>query len=76
VGHSLSSQAYQIECLTSVKTSILQSDQWYQALDAMLLHIQQAEKNYRPSQTSFLAVVAIPSLVKPKILVVKLSRDG
>ena len=45
VGHSLSRvKPYQIECLTSVETSILQSDQWYQALDAMLLHIQQAEE--------------------------------
>jgi len=35
---------YQIECLTSVETSILPFDLWYQAVDAMLLHIQQAEE--------------------------------
>ena len=35
---------YQIECLTSVEMSILQTEQWYQALDAMLVHIQQAEE--------------------------------
>ena len=35
---------YQIECLTSVEMSILPSELWYQALDAMLLHIQQAEE--------------------------------
>jgi len=45
VGHSLSRvKPYQIECLTSVEMSILQADQWYQAIDAMLLHIQQAEE--------------------------------
>jgi len=26
---------YQIECLTSVEMSILQADQWYQAIDAV-----------------------------------------
>lgn len=35
---------YQIECLTSVETSILPSELWYQAVDAMLLHIQQSEE--------------------------------
>ena len=35
---------YQIECLTSVETSILPAELWYQAVDAMLLHIQQAEE--------------------------------
>jgi len=45
VGHSLSRvKPYQIECLTSVEMSILQTEQWYQALDAMLVHIQQAEE--------------------------------
>ena len=45
VGHPLSRlKPYQIECLTSVETSILSSGMWEQALDAMLLHIQQAEE--------------------------------
>ena len=45
VGHPLSRvKPYQIECLTSVEMSILPSGLWYQALDAMLLHIQQAEE--------------------------------
>jgi len=35
---------YQIECLTSVETSILPSELWHQALGAMLLHIQQTEE--------------------------------
>ncbi len=35
---------YQIECLTSVEMSILPSELWSQALDAMLSHIQQAEE--------------------------------
>ncbi len=44
---------YQIECLTSVEMSILPSELWKQALDAMLLHIQQTEEllniNHRKS---------------------------
>lgn len=45
VGHSLSRvKPYQIECLTSVEMSILPPDLWYQAVDAMLLHIQQSEE--------------------------------
>jgi CRP-like cAMP-binding protein len=45
VGHSLSRvKPYQIECLSSVEMIILPSGLWYQALDAMLLHIQQAEE--------------------------------
>ena len=45
VGHPLSRvNPYQIECLTSVEMSILPSDLWYQALDSMLFHIQQAEE--------------------------------
>lgn len=45
VGHPLSRiKPYQIECLTSVEMSILPFDLWYQALDAMLLHIQQSEE--------------------------------
>lgn len=35
---------YQIECLTSVEMSILSPGLWVQALDSMLLHIQQAEE--------------------------------
>ena len=35
---------YQIECLTSVETSILPSQLWHQILDSMLLHIQQSEE--------------------------------
>lgn len=45
VGQPLSRiNPYQIECLTSVEMSILPSELWYQALDAMLLHIQQSEE--------------------------------
>ena len=45
VGHPLSRlKPYQIQCLTSVETSILSLGMWEQALDAMLLHIQQAEE--------------------------------
>lgn len=35
---------YQIECLTSVETSIISSELWHQTLDAMMLHIQQSEE--------------------------------
>ena len=35
---------YQIECLTSVEVSILPEALWYQALDAIVLHIQQIEE--------------------------------
>lgn len=35
---------YQIECLTSVETSILPPQLWHYASDAMLLHIQQSEE--------------------------------
>lgn len=35
---------YQIECLTSVETSILPSHLWHQILGSMLLHIQQSEE--------------------------------
>ena len=45
VGHSLSRvKPYQIECLTSVEMSILPSELWSQALDAMLSHVQQTEE--------------------------------
>jgi len=45
VGHPLSKvNPYQIECLTSVEMSILPSELWTQELEAMLLHIQQAEE--------------------------------
>jgi CRP-like cAMP-binding protein len=37
-------QPYQIECLTRVEMSILPSELWPQAVDAMLSHIQQAEE--------------------------------
>jgi len=73
VGHSLSRvKPYQIECLTSVEMSRLIR---YQAIDAMLLHIQQAEEllsivHRKPVSLRF------PSLVRPKNLVVTLSRDG
>ena len=44
VGYPLSRlKTYQIECLTSVEVSILPSRLWYQALDAIVLHVQQAE---------------------------------
>jgi CRP-like cAMP-binding protein len=35
---------YQIECLTSVETSIIPPQLWHQTLDSMLLHIQQSEE--------------------------------
>ncbi len=35
---------YQIECLTSVETSIIPPELWHQTLDAMLSHIQQSEE--------------------------------
>jgi CRP-like cAMP-binding protein len=45
VGHALSRiKPYEIECLTSVEVSILPSKLWYQAVDALVLHIQQAEE--------------------------------
>lgn len=45
VGHPLSKvNPYQIECLTSVEMSILPSELWHQELEAMLLHVQQAEE--------------------------------
>ena len=45
VGHSLSRlDPYQIECSTNVEVSILPSELWHQALDAIILHIQQAEE--------------------------------
>jgi len=45
VGHALTRVIpYQIECLTSVETSILPSELWYETVDAMLLHIQQSEE--------------------------------
>lgn len=45
VGQPLSRvNPYQIECLTSVEMSILPPEMWYQALDAMLVHIQQGEE--------------------------------
>ena len=45
VGHQLSRiKPYQIECLTSVETTILPFEVWSQALDAMLSHVQQTEE--------------------------------
>ena len=45
VGHPLSRlQVYEISCLTSVEVSILPSRLWCQVLDAIVLHIQQAEE--------------------------------
>lgn len=45
VGHSLSRVLpYQIQCLTSVETSILPSELWHQELEAIVLHTQQAEE--------------------------------
>ena len=45
VGYCLSRlDPYRIECCTSVEVSILLSELWHQALDAIVLHIQQAEE--------------------------------
>ena len=45
VGHSLSRlDPYKIECSTSVEVIILPCEMWHQALDAIILHIQQAEE--------------------------------
>lgn len=48
VGYSLSRlDPYRIECVTSVEMSILPKVQWYQALDAIILHIQQIQELQR-----------------------------
>ncbi|WP_016950127.1 Crp/Fnr family transcriptional regulator [Anabaena sp. PCC 7108] len=45
VGYPLSKvKPYQIECLTSVEASIVPPHLWYQDVDALLCHIQQAEE--------------------------------
>lgn len=45
VGHSLSRvNPYQIECLTSVETSLLPVKFWDEAIEAMFSHIQQTEE--------------------------------
>ncbi len=45
VGQPLSRvQPYRLECLTSVEVSLLPPDRWHQALDAILLQIQQSEE--------------------------------
>lgn len=45
VGYPMSRvKPYEIECLTSAEMSILPSEMWCQELDAMFLHIQQAEE--------------------------------
>lgn len=35
---------YQIECLTSVETSVVPPELWHQTIDSMLSHIQQSEE--------------------------------
>lgn len=35
---------YQVECLTNVEASLLSDDLWHQALDTLLLHVQQVEE--------------------------------
>lgn len=45
VGHSLSRvNPYQIECLTSVETSLLPVKFWHEAVEGLLSHIQQTEE--------------------------------
>lgn len=45
VGHPLSRvQPYQIECLTSVETTMLPTKLWNEAIESMLIHIQQTEE--------------------------------
>jgi CRP-like cAMP-binding protein len=45
VGQALSRiNPYHVECLTSVEASLLPADLWHQALDALLLHVQQVEE--------------------------------
>lgn len=45
IGYSLSQiLPYQIQCLTSVETSVLPSDIWATEVDAIVLHIQQVEE--------------------------------
>lgn len=45
VGHELSRvKPYQIECTTSVEVSLLPAELWFQALDALILHIKSREE--------------------------------
>ncbi|MBW4640409.1 MAG: Crp/Fnr family transcriptional regulator [Gloeocapsa sp. UFS-A4-WI-NPMV-4B04] len=45
VGHELSRvKPYQIECKTSVEVSLLPPELWFQALDALILHIKSTEE--------------------------------
>ncbi|AFZ00663.1 Crp/Fnr family transcriptional regulator [Calothrix sp. PCC 6303] len=45
VGYPLSTvKPYQIECLTSVEATILPPHLWYQDVNALVVHIQQAEE--------------------------------
>lgn len=45
VGHLLSQlNPYQIECITSVKVSIIPAHLWHQVLNAIILHAQQTEE--------------------------------
>ena len=45
VGHELSRvKPYQIECKTSVEVSLLPPELWFQALDALILHIKSREE--------------------------------
>ena len=45
VGHELSRvKPYQIECKTTVEVSLLSPELWFQALDALVLHIKSTEE--------------------------------
>lgn len=45
VGKPLSrANPFEMECLTDVEASILPSHSWYQAISALLLHVQQTEE--------------------------------
>jgi CRP-like cAMP-binding protein len=45
IGYPLSTvKPYQIECLTSVEATILPPHLWYQDINALVVHIQQAEE--------------------------------
>lgn len=44
VGQALSQiNPYHVECLTNVEATLLPANLWHQALDALLLHVQQVE---------------------------------
>jgi CRP-like cAMP-binding protein len=45
IGHPLSCiEPYQLECLTSVEVSIIPPQLWREDIDALILHVQQAEE--------------------------------